>query len=148
MRRQIFTWFIIFFCFIFLFIRFFLGAPIASDSLVSQLNQVRKNYGLADLKENPQLYFSAGQKACDLAEKKYWSHTDPSNHPFDWWITKAGYHFHLAGENLARNFKNDTIMITAWMNSPKHRANILSKDYQEIGIGRCGIYTVIHFGQR
>lgn len=124
------------------------GGPIASDSLVTKLNQIRTSNGLAALQENSQLYLSAGNKACDMNEKKYWSHTNTSDHTFDWWISKAGYNFYTAGENLARNFISDTTMVASWMNSPSHKANILSTNYTEIGVGRCGNYTVLHFGKR
>ncbi len=124
------------------------GGPIASDSLVTQLNKIRIANGLGPLQENSQLYLSANNKACDINDKRYWSHTDPADHTFDWWISKAGYNFYTAGENLARNFSDDSAMINNWMDSPSHKTNILSTDYTEIGVGRCGNYIVLHFGRR
>ena len=47
---------------------------------------------------------------------------------------KAGYDFSSAGENLAVNFSDSKDVIDAWMNSPEHRANILSNKFTEIGV--------------
>ena len=48
---------------------------------------------------------------------------------------KAGYEYISVGENLAMgNFKNDGDLVEAWMNSPGHRANILSFKYKELGV--------------
>ena len=51
----------------------------------------------------------------------------------------AGYDYIAIGENLALgNFTDDEELVTAWMNSPGHRANILNKSFMEIGaaVGR------------
>jgi hypothetical protein len=41
----------------------------------------------------------------------------------------------MAGENLAVDFEEAENVEDAWMNSPGHRANILNKEYEDIGIG-------------
>ena len=40
----------------------------------------------------------------------------------------------MAGENLARDFGDTGSVITAWMNSPTHRDNIVNGKYREIGV--------------
>jgi uncharacterized protein YkwD len=132
--------------FLFLFTQIFLNNPIASDVLITSINQIRKSNNLLPLKENSNLYNSAINKAFDMSKKKYWSHTDSQGRSFDWWINNSGYDFLSAGENLARYFFNDQNMIEAWMKSPSHRDNILSSKFTEIGIGRCDKYVVLHFG--
>jgi uncharacterized protein YkwD len=65
---------------------------------------------------------------------QYWAHTSPQGkEPWDF-IRIAGYTYQAAGENLARDFMGTGEMMDAWMNSPTHRANIVSSRYQEIGI--------------
>ena len=49
-------------------------------------------------------------------------------------MDRAGYPYITAGENLAKNFATDDGVITGWMNSPGHRANILKADFTDIGI--------------
>jgi hypothetical protein len=45
----------------------------------------------------------------------------------------AGYQYEYAGENLAKNFLFSDGVVTAWMNSPTHRDNILKREYTEVG---------------
>src|SRR5262249_52419968 len=46
----------------------------------------------------------------------------------------VGYNFRYLGENIAYGFGTAQGVMTAWMNSPGHRANILDPNYTEIGI--------------
>lgn len=46
---------------------------------------------------------------------------------------KVDYQYAYAGENLAKNFTTADAATTAWMASPKHRANILSSHYSDVG---------------
>lgn len=47
----------------------------------------------------------------------------------------AGYDYSYAAENLAVKFLKSSSVVKAWMNSPSHRATILSDKYSEVGIG-------------
>jgi hypothetical protein len=49
--------------------------------------------------------------------------------------SSVGYEHLALGENLAEGiFAGDQGVVTAWMNSPGHRANILDTHYTEIGV--------------
>jgi hypothetical protein len=50
-------------------------------------------------------------------------------------MKQVGYEYIMAGENLAVNFLESEAVNTAWMNSPTHKANLLNKNYEQIGIG-------------
>jgi uncharacterized protein YkwD len=57
------------------------------------------------------------------------------------------------GENIAYGYTSAAAVMTAWMNSPGHRANILSTSFTEIGVSaRVGtdglIYYTQNFGSR
>src|SRR5713101_5356030 len=58
------------------------------------------------------------------------------------------------GENIAAGFPSAEAVVTSWMNSPGHRANILSPNFTEIGIGmvngggKFGTYWTQEFGAR
>jgi hypothetical protein len=43
--------------------------------------------------------------------------------------------FQAAGENLAYGFSSSSAILTGWMASPEHRANILDTNYQDVGFG-------------
>jgi uncharacterized protein YkwD len=43
-------------------------------------------------------------------------------------------HTSYAGENIACGYETPRALVSAWMHSPGHRANILSKHYNRIGV--------------
>lgn len=94
-----------------------------------------QNGGLPALTENTTLDLDAQMKLNDMFAKQYFEHVSPTGvGPAD--LAKAvGYQYVLVGENLALgDFGSDSGVVTAWMNSPGHRANILNTHYQEIGV--------------
>ncbi len=111
------------------------SSAITEGNIISLTNQSRESYGLGDLKYSPVLDKAAQAKADDMLAKGYFSHTTPDGHtPWDF-ITGAGYTYLMAGENLAVNFTEAENVESAWMNSPGHKANIVNKNFEEIGIG-------------
>lgn len=104
--------------------------------VVVYTNEARaQNGGLPALKENFTLDRDAQMKLDDMFAKQYFEHVSPTGvGPAD--LAKiVGYSYVVVGENLALgNFGSDQGVVTAWMNSPGHRANILNTHYQEIGV--------------
>ncbi len=132
----------------------FLSAVIASEVL-SLTNTERVANNVDTLTENPLLDKSAQAKADDMAAKGYFAHVSPDGtQPWDF-IDAAGYDYQYAGENLAVRFVDTKDVISAWMASPTHRANIVKPQYTEIGVGIAqGMYkgepatfVVQHFGR-
>ena len=70
-----------------------------------------------------------------MVQRDYWSHNAPDGTTPWSFVESNGYEYQAAGENLAFGFMNSQQVITGWMNSPEHRANVLNRNYQEIGIG-------------
>lgn len=111
------------------------SAAINSANIITLTNESRSQYGLSSLKENELLRAAAQAKAEDMLAKGYFAHNAPDGKtPWDF-IVAAGYNYLQAGENLAVNFTEAEDVEAAWMNSPGHKANILNKNFQEIGIG-------------
>ena len=111
------------------------------DAIVGLTNQSRSESGLNSLKINPLLVNAAQLKAEDMAKNSYFDHTSPEGVTPWHWLEQVGYRYSLAGENLAINFIDSQDTVTAWMNSPAHRANILNNNFTEIGIGEAqGLY--------
>lgn len=111
-------------------------------------NVERLNTGLPALSLDPELNRSAAAKCADMARYGYWSHANP-NGTGQWATFPAGYS--QAGENLAKGFTDETVIMDAWMDSPTHRENILGS-YDEVGFASCigktqGLITVQHFTQ-
>ncbi|QQG43540.1 MAG: hypothetical protein HYW45_00785 [Candidatus Daviesbacteria bacterium] len=107
---------------------------ISQNQLIELTNQERQKNGLSPLRENTALNQAAAAKATNMFQENYWAHFAPSGKtPWDF-ILSAGYKFTYAGENLAKSFSQSNEVVTAWMQSPTHRANILNPKYQDIGI--------------
>lgn len=107
----------------------------SSQSLLTASNQQRVAGQAAALTINPQLTTAAQLKANDMAQQNYWDHTAPDGQTAWMLIAAQGYQYQQAGENLAYGFADAEQVITGWMNSPEHRANLLHADYQEVGFG-------------
>lgn len=98
------------------------------------LNADRAANGLPALKVNMSLVRLAENYAQDMINRKYFSHYNPEGQsPFDR-MKQAGISYRYAGENLAIN-SDVTAAEKAFMNSSGHRANILSPNYTEVGVG-------------
>ena len=109
----------------------------ATDITINKLYQLtnleREKRGLPDLSYSEKLSQAAYQKAQDMFTKNYWAHYAPDGKtPWDF-ILSSGYTYEYAGENLAKNFLFSDGVVTAWMNSPTHRDNILKKEYTDVG---------------
>lgn len=79
----------------------------------------------------------AQTRAAYLCTHKQWSH--------DGWMDSFVGVPHPWGENLAEGFKTDKQTHKALMKSPTHRANIVNKNFKEVGIGKkkCGKKTIV-----
>ncbi|WKZ29085.1 MAG: CAP domain-containing protein [Patescibacteria group bacterium] len=113
-------------------------APNASLSVAGtfqETNRHRSAQGLAALRLNAKLNAAAEAKLADMFARQYFAHESPDGRGPGDLADAAGYAYITVGENLALgNFENDAALVQAWMDSPGHRANILSGSYAEIGI--------------
>ncbi len=106
---------------------------ISAQELVVLTNKERQKAGIPPLTYNDKLALAADNKAKDMFANNYWAHISPNGKTPWVLIQSAGYNYTYAGENLARGFTDPDSAMTAWMNSPTHRANILSPNYQDVG---------------
>ncbi|MCR4329743.1 MAG: CAP domain-containing protein [Candidatus Roizmanbacteria bacterium] len=112
-----------------------LGASlnIQTQALLLDTNKERAQNGLGALTLNKQLSEAAADKAHDMFAHDYWNHYSPTGTSPWYFFTKHDYHYLYAGENLAKDFSDSSKVVHAWMQSPKHRENILRSEYTEIG---------------
>ncbi len=112
-----------------------LAAAITNETIVSLANSARVEGGLPELTTSSLLSKAADNKAKDMLARQYFSHNTPDG-ATPWSFIKAvGYSYSTAGENLAIDYTDASSVQTAWMNSPGHRANIMNKNFTQIGIG-------------
>ena len=103
--------------------------------VLSLTNAERAKNGLSALTMNWELARVARYKSQDMINKKYFSHDSPTyGSPFDM-IKSFSIKYSAAGENIAYGQPTASAVVTAWMNSPGHRANILSKNFTQLGVG-------------
>ncbi|WP_153238099.1 stalk domain-containing protein [Fictibacillus phosphorivorans] len=99
------------------------------------VNKTRSNNGKKELALNPTLSNVAREKSRDMLVKNYFDHTSPTyGSPFDM-MKQFGISYTSAGENIAAGYTTTSAVMTGWMNSPGHKANILSDNFTQIGVG-------------
>lgn len=111
-----------------------INSNVDQKQLIELTNKEREKKGLNRLKENKKLNQAAYKKGLNMFEENYWAHYSPTGKDPWGFFSTEGYKFAYAGENLARNFYTSEEVITAWLDSPTHRDNLLNPNYQEIGI--------------
>ena len=133
------------------------AAPAPSGGVTTQVvtltNAERAKAGCGPLSVNATLTAVAQAHSQDMATNDYFDHNSQDGRtPFDR-MTAAGYRYSTAAENIAAGQRTPQDVMTAWMNSPGHRANILNCALKEIGVGyatdsasRYGVYWTQDFG--
>ena len=103
--------------------------------VVRLVNEIRSQNGLQELTYDWELSRVARIKSEDMRDNKYFSHTSPVyGSPFQM-IKNFGITYRSAGENIARGQATPQAVVSAWMNSSGHRANILNSSFTRIGVG-------------
>ena len=107
--------------------------------LVSLTNQARANAGLRALKVDSKLTAIARWRSKDMIVRNYFSHSIPGGSNVFHVLDQKGYCYKLAGENIGWNNYPDDVATTTvqrqFMASSGHRANILGRAWDAIGIG-------------
>lgn len=121
--------------FLFAVPHFALASSLTVANIIKATNRDRIGHGLPALHEDADLDGAALTKAYDEASKGYFGHKDPQGNYVWQTIMWSGYNYTNAGENLAVQFTSTEAMEKSFMASPTHKANILGKQYQDIGVG-------------
>ncbi|MCH0541264.1 CAP domain-containing protein [Streptomyces sp. MUM 203J] len=109
-------------------------ADAAEAAVLDLVNKERAKAGCSPVRASKDLGALARAYSTDMAERDFFSHTDPDgNSPWDR-AAKAGIEG-LGGENIARGQADAAAVMEAWMNSEGHRANILNCDFNTLGVG-------------
>jgi uncharacterized protein YkwD len=121
--------------------------------VLSHLNAERRAHGLSPLKISAKLDKAAQGHACDNANRRSISHDSSDGGTLTTRLKRAGYKYRAAAENTGRGFGTGARAVEWWMNSPKHRTNILFNRVRDVGIGIAlsaapdnKLHWVINFG--
>jgi uncharacterized protein YkwD len=116
--------------------------------LLHAINHVRTSHGMARLRGAHALRSAALRHSQDMVARDYFAHTSPTGSTFTYRILRSGFvsgHVWRAGETLAWGVGSRAsagATVAAWLNSPVHRAIMLSPGFRWVGIGReCGRFV-------
>lgn len=103
------------------------------NQVLSLVNRERAEKSLAALKRTDALDKIAAVRAKESSVS--FSHTRPGGGSPATAFSQFGVSFRLAGENLSYGFSTPGQLVSAWMQSPEHRANLLNGRFSETGLG-------------
>ena len=108
--------------------------------LVTLTNQARASAGRSSLRIDSALTSIARYRAKDMIDRNYFSHQIPPTGKMVFDVMQArGYCFNIAGENIGWNTYPDDVATAQieqmFLNSPDHRANIVGRAWDVIGVG-------------
>lgn len=137
----------------------------AAMAVVCDINYLRADKGLRPLRWDWRLWSSAQKLAEDMAGHRYASHVTPEGQGLADRLGPTGYipngSSWLAGENLGWGtsyLATPLAIVLGWLDSPKHRENLLDPEFRDIGVGMVqgavsengdvGVIYVANFGMR
>lgn len=121
-----------------------------AQSIHTLTNNERAKVGLPTLAWDGKLASIADAHSEDMAAKNYFSHTNLAGCSASCRLKDAGYFYSYMGENIAwisGRPLTDALasqFVILWMNSPGHKANILSKNFTSEGVGIAVIGTKVY----
>ena len=132
-------------------------APAGNASYEQQVltltNAQRAATGCPALTWNSTLASVARAHSQDMAAKGYFDHNTLSGTTSAQRLSSAGYAYRLMAENIAAGQATPSAVMTSWMGSAGHKANILNCSLKELGVGYAtggpyGSYWTQDFGTR
>ncbi len=125
----------------------------ATESEVIRLTNVeRAKVGCSALRPDAQLALAGRRHSADMAARNYFSHNSLDGRTFVARIDATAYTGSAGGENIAAGQSTPAAVMSGWMKSPGHKANILDCSFKALGVGVAtggtyGIYWTQDFGR-
>jgi uncharacterized protein YkwD len=108
--------------------------PSVEGQVLALTNQERAKAGCGPLTADSRLATLARAFSADMRARNFFSHTNPDGlDPFQ--RAEAAGISNMRAENIAMGQPDPASVMTAWMNSPGHRANILNCSLRTLGVG-------------
>lgn len=111
------------------------------QAIYNKVNEERAKAGVPALSYNTTMEKYARIKSQDMGDKNYFSHTDLNGNYITTQMKADGVSYNAWGENIAyiAGITDPTELanqfMTNWMNSEGHKKNILSTNFDSIGVG-------------
>ena len=116
-----------------------------ANEVVSLVNQERAKQGLNALQMISALNNAGTKRSQELVT--LFSHTRPDGSDCATVLNEFGVTWKTSGENIAYGYATPEDVMTGWMNSSGHRANILNANFDSIGIGVVSENGVLYWTQ-
>ncbi len=121
------------------------------QQVVTATNKARAKVGCAPVRVDGRLQYATRTHSADMARRGVLTHTGADRSTFATRDNRAGYRAPLS-ENIARGYTNADTLVTAWLNSPAHRRNLLNCSARAVGVGvavnnRGSLYITQDFGR-
>lgn len=104
-----------------------------TEQVIALVNKYRVQNGLSELVYDEKLSLAASKRAKE--QEMVFSHTRPDGTSCFTVLSEYGVSYRGAGENIAMGQTSADEVMTDWMNSEGHRANILNANFTKIGVG-------------
>ena len=110
------------------------------QGVLSDMNELRRQHGLAPLRLSNALSAAARQHSTEMAAKGYFSHSSSNGSSFDRRIARfypmGRSRYWSVGENLLWSSPDvdPSSALKMWFNSPEHKRNMLNARWREIGL--------------
>jgi uncharacterized protein YkwD len=108
-----------------------------AGQVIALINQHRATLGLAQLAVSSPLTASSKWKSLHMAGNGYFGHDDPA--PFSRTayqrVKDCGFSGSTWGENIAYGYATAQSVVTGWLGSPGHKANIENGNFTSTGVG-------------
>ena len=115
------------------------GATVDIASAGTQLSARRAGQGIVrPLIHSPALQAAAQAQADDLAAAERLGHLGADGSTLGDRLQRAGYTACISAENVARGTSDIRSTVATWMDSPDHRANILTPGVTQFGFAGTG----------
>ncbi len=83
---------------------------------------------------NDRLFSAAARHSRDMAVNNYFSHNSLDGRSFSRRITDEGYAWSFAGENIAAGQSSVADVMSGWLTSPGHCANIMKAEFRDVAV--------------
>jgi len=119
---------------------------VLGGSVVAELNRVRAARGLRALRSTSALAVSARRHSTQMGQRGFFDHDSADGTPFwrriERFYAGRGFSRWEVGENIFWQSPTTIAAISvvrSWLASPGHRANILSRQWRDVGVGAISV---------
>ncbi|HEX5737259.1 MAG TPA: CAP domain-containing protein [Hydrogenophaga sp.] len=88
----------------------------------------------APLSWHTRLFSAAARHSKDMAENNYFSHTSLDGRSMGQRVSDEGYAWKAVGENIAAGQSSVNVVMSGWLSSPGHCANIMRATFTQVAV--------------